>query len=133
LPAEGGAARKVTQDGGGAAQESADGQSLYFLKPDHTIWRMPVEGGAAQQVLAPPGVLRSFTLGPQGMYYVMRTEKGGCDVRYFDFASKSSRSLYSSDLSPAWGVSLAPDGRTLLFSLNDPATGSDLMLIENFR
>ncbi len=53
MPRAGGAAVPVTRDGGFDAQESADGQTLYFTQARATpgLWAMPVAGGSPKKVL----------------------------------------------------------------------------------
>lgn len=59
-----------------------------------------------------------------------RTERGL--LRFYDFDSKVTRTVYQTEL-PVWpGLSLAPNGRRILFTHRD-RSGSDLMLVENFR
>jgi serine/threonine protein kinase len=47
---EGGEAVQVTEKGGVNAQESLDGEILYY-KSDDTLWKLPVSGGEETQIL----------------------------------------------------------------------------------
>jgi Tol biopolymer transport system component len=51
-PVDGGAARQITQAGGFAPQESAEGHWLYYAKTKGGLFRTPVAGGVEESVLA---------------------------------------------------------------------------------
>ena len=56
----------------------------------------------------------------------------GSLLRFYDFASKTTRTVYRTEHPVGPGLTLAPDGRRILFTQQD-RRGSDLMLVENFR
>ena len=56
----------------------------------------------------------------------------GSLLRFYDFASKTTRTVYRTERPVGPGLTLAPDGRRILFTQQD-RRGSDLMLVENFR
>jgi hypothetical protein len=76
---------------------------------------------------------RNFVVVPGGIWYMTpssRTERGL--LRFYDVASKLTRTVYQTELQVGAGLTLAPDGRRILFTQED-RRGSDLMLVENFR
>ncbi len=130
MPSQGGNPVQITHSGGMAAQESADGKTLYFVKPviamgQGSLWRMPVTGGPEEKVL--DSLYRfNYALTEKGIYF---THNGA--VQLLDFATSAIRPVLATPR-PDAGLALSPDGRYLLFSKRD-AIGSDLMLVEQFR
>jgi Tol biopolymer transport system component/DNA-binding winged helix-turn-helix (wHTH) protein len=135
VSAGGGEAVQVTRNGGGPAFESPDGKSIYYTKGDVPtptgLWNMPVSGGEESQVL-PSVVWRAFFLVNDGIYFI---PESGADrkfsIQFLNIATGKVKTVAPIS-SPMEGLSVSPDGRSLLFSQNDEA-GSDLMLVENFR
>jgi Tol biopolymer transport system component/DNA-binding winged helix-turn-helix (wHTH) protein len=126
---------QVTKRGGGKSQESADGKTLYYLKGlahASSLWSVPLGGGEERQVLERVG-LQSFVQSPSGIYFLARTA-WATPGRIQFLNSATGRISTVVDLgNPAWvGLSLSPDGRTLVFSQVEREE-SDLMMVENWR
>jgi Tol biopolymer transport system component/DNA-binding winged helix-turn-helix (wHTH) protein len=139
MPAEGGAAAQVTKQGGFEGFESFDGKFLYYAKGRDVpgIWRIPVGGGEETPVLdhRRAGLWRSWAVAEQGIYFVTAETPGRPLLEYFSFASgrvtqiaKLERPIRQN----VRGISLSPDGRWILYTQMDQS-GSDIMLMENFR
>ena len=58
--------------------------------------------------------------------------QGRQPAAFYDFASKITRTVYPTEHPVGPGLTLAPDGRRILFTQQD-RRGRDLMLVENFR
>ena len=90
MPAEGGQAVQVTKQGGFAAFESRDGQSVYYAKSLSVkgLWRVPVDGGEEAPVLEFPkvGYWGYWALAEKGIYFV--NTHGGHALEFFDFATR---------------------------------------------
>ena len=134
VSAEGGKAVRVTRNGGETAFESSDGQSVYYIKGGYSggLWKMPVSGGEESKVL--PSVFnRAFSLVNDGIYFIPAP---GADrkssIQFLSFATAQVKTVAPTSALPFEGLSVSPDGRSLLFSQFDDAK-SDLMLVENFR
>jgi hypothetical protein len=84
-----------------------------------------VDGGEESQVL--PRVYGSFAPVRDGLYYY-----GEATLQYLDFSTGVSKAIIPVERRMGLALSLTPDERYLLFSRNDQS-GSDLMLVENFR
>jgi Tol biopolymer transport system component len=131
---EGGNAIPVTRNGGGTAFESPDGQSVYYLKGDFSggLWKMPVGGGEERQIL-PSVVSWAFSLVNEGIYFI---PEPGADwkpsILFLSFTTGKVKTVARMSGRPFEGLSVSPDGRSILFSQVDEA-GSDLMLVEHFR
>jgi Tol biopolymer transport system component/DNA-binding winged helix-turn-helix (wHTH) protein len=132
-PAEGGSAVQVTHNSGGAAFESVDGKYLYFAaaKRGSPLFRMPVAGGPEVEVA--PRILgwESFGVTAKGAYFLsdLRT------LRLFDAATGKTTTVAKADkysFDAVGGISVSPDDAYVIFA-DAEGTGSDLMLVENFR
>jgi Tol biopolymer transport system component len=134
VPAGGGKAVPVTRNGGGTAFESFDGKSVYYMKGDLAgpLRKMPVSGGEESQVL-PSVVNRAFSLVNDGIYFIPEPgtdEKSS--IQFLSFATGKVKTVAPISKPPAEGVSVSPDGRSILFTQVDQDS-SDLMLVENFH
>ena len=69
----------------------------------------------------------------EGIYFISKpNEKGVSHIRFKDFATGSVRTIAPIKGKPYWGLTVSPDRRTFLYAQSDES-GSDLMLVENFR
>ena len=93
---------------------------------------MPVSGGEESQVL-PSVATRAFSLVNDGIYFIAEPSADRKSfIQFLSFATGTVKTVAPLSGSSAEGLSVSPDGRSLLFSQLDEA-GSDLMLVENFR
>lgn len=134
---DGGREERITRDGGAIGFESPDGTMLIYVqrddRPAQPLLSVPLTGGPPQQVV-PCIHARWFFVGPQGVYYCHCGE-GEPTLRLLDPATNQDRlfaALTDPDFGDPRGLSVSPDGTTILYSKHIKA-GSDLMLIENFR
>lgn len=134
MPVEGGVARQITQNGGIVPIESFDGKTLYYLKDPSSkegIFALPFAGGVEKRVLSDPIVRFSFDVVADGIYYITPRDEKFCDIRFYKFADGRTQVVAEIERPVAFGLSVSPDRKTFLSSR--PVTGSDLMLIENYR
>ena len=69
----------------------------------------------------------------EGMYFLSKSdEKGVSYIRFKDLATGSIRTIAPLEGAPYYGLAVSPDRRTVLYTHFDES-GSDLMLVENFR
>ncbi len=139
MPAQGGNPLQVTRKGGIAAQESADGAFLYYSKASRTgrsLWRIPLvsgAGGGEEQILESIHESGAFAVVDRGVYFVQKSHPtGGASIQFLDFAGGKTRTIIASDRPIVTGLTVSPDGRTILYTQVD-REDSDLMLLENFR
>jgi dipeptidyl aminopeptidase/acylaminoacyl peptidase len=125
-----------TEDGS-VAEESPDRSWVYYSLQGAffptKLRRTRPAGGDVTDVIAESIAGRNFVVVPGGIWYMTpssRTERGL--LRFYDVASKLTRTVYQTELQVGAGLTLAPDGRRILFTQED-RRGSDLMLVENFR
>jgi Tol biopolymer transport system component len=128
--------RQVTHDSRAAhAVESPDGKTIYFSKPEaeRGLWKIPATGGKPARVL-PSLVLRTlFDAGREGIYY-MAMEPRQVVLRLRRFADGKDYELQrlEPDAIPAWGLSLSPDERSILYSQYG-VENAKVAIIEGFR
>jgi Tol biopolymer transport system component/predicted Ser/Thr protein kinase len=132
----GGEAVSVSRLRGNAPMESPDGKFLYYSKgwPDnYSIWRVPTSGGAeslAVDSLHPEGGWQAVN---NGIYFISRPDaKGVPHIEFKDLTRGEVRTIAPMKGPPWWGLAVSPDRHTVLYSQSDDS-GSDLMLVENFR
>ena len=136
MPAEGGAATLITEQGGFGLIEAPDGQHLYYAKHNaNGLWRKPTTSGGETLVLdhLDSRDWGSWTVHDAGVYYVKRGRT--TFLAFLDFATGRTDTLFIPAkgiprMDPAFAVS--PDGRWLLFGQPDQSE-SDLMLVEAFQ
>jgi serine/threonine protein kinase len=141
--AAGGEAFQVTHNGGATAFESPDGKSIYYtkyyIKADDldatsttNLWKVPVNGGSENQVL-PSVSYRDFCIVNDGIYFIPgRRPDGKSSIQFLNFATGKVKVVAPMSGPPSEGLSVSPDGRSLLFTQQDEV-GRDLMLVESFQ
>ena len=139
MPAEGGQAVQVTRKGGFAAFESADAKTIFYAKGRTApgIWKTAVTGGEEIPVVEslPGGYWGYWALVNEGIYFVDPKAEAGPTLQFLSFATGRKTRLAVFDKEPlqyASGIAVSPDGRWLLYTQMDQS-GSDLMLVDNFR
>jgi serine/threonine protein kinase/Tol biopolymer transport system component len=136
-PASGGDAVLLSKDiDGYNPQESFDGKTIYFAsRPDKSILKRVPQPGQPDTQLEFDGFprLRNCTLwvlSRGGIYFV--SDGAPRSLRYFDFATKTIRTIFEVDTDFGPGLSSSPDGRWILYTQASDATG-DIMLVEHFH
>jgi Tol biopolymer transport system component/DNA-binding winged helix-turn-helix (wHTH) protein len=137
-PASGGDATLLAKDiNGRNPQESFDGKAVYFASEGPaatTLKKLALRGqpGTESDVDASLRVHGSqyWLLSPGGIYFV--PVKGWNSLRYFDFASRRTRTIFEGGDDLSSGLSVSPDGRWMLYSQVREATG-DIMLVDHFH
>ncbi len=126
----GGTPIQVSKTGGTNPLVSDDGESLYYSNGGK-IMKSALDGSGETNVVTdinPDGV---FAIAHDGIYYP--AGRPSLDLRFFNFATKVSSSVCKRSAPGGSGITVSPDGHWLLYTQQDGARGSDLMLIENFR
>jgi Tol biopolymer transport system component len=135
MPAKGGEASQVTQQGGYAAFESRDGNYVYYAKGLDVpgLWRVPVKGGEEALVLnrLGAGAWHLWAVVDQGIYFAEPEAKSRGVIEFFSFATRRVTRVALMERPPGIGLAISPDGRWLLYTQADSAE-ADIMLVENF-
>ena len=132
--ADGSNVRAITSErgrGNSAPLESSDAQFVYFRKFD-SVWRIPANGGAAEEVVKPMAV-SAMQLAPKGFYY-REYGRGSqtATVMYYDFAAKKSEPVAREPEANMDLFCVSPDGKTILYPRVDRGD-TNLVLVTNFR
>lgn len=129
IPAGGGEAHQITFRGGFIGFESPEDSSFYFIKEtENGIWqkkgsseRIVFEGVAATEA-------NNWRLYKNKIYFAKRFNEIWC----YDILSKTSSKILTLDAGTCGlinGVSISPDGKSILFS-HDERIESDLRILE---
>jgi Tol biopolymer transport system component len=137
--ADGGEATPVPQIPGREAVESPDGKFFYYVKAygeenDSCLWRVPTDGGEETPVVDSLHPLGSqLVVMEDGIYFISKPdEKGVSYIRFKDLAKGEVRTIAPIRGQVYYGFTVSPDRRSFLYTQADDS-GSDLMLVENFR
>jgi Tol biopolymer transport system component len=133
VPFAGGQPEQVTTRGGYTAYESADGETLFYTKAGSgALFSRRLSGGEERQVL-PYIYNKSFVPVADGIYYIgRRSDAGYYSLDFFQFSSAVSRLVVKIEGGVSSGLSVSPDGKTILFT-KSVSVAADLMMIENFQ
>jgi Tol biopolymer transport system component/tRNA A-37 threonylcarbamoyl transferase component Bud32 len=133
MPFAGGAAERVTTEGGLVAYVSVDGASLFYTKADPSpLFARPLAAGAERQLLEWV-TSRAFFPVDDGIYYIgRRNSQKQYPLQFYRFSTQTSELLTNIDGAVNIGLSVSPDRKEILFT-KAVASGTDLMMIENFR
>jgi Tol biopolymer transport system component/predicted Ser/Thr protein kinase len=134
MPSGGGEAARVTQKGGAMALESPDGKSVYYMKTEgpSSLWKVPVGGGEETEVLASVAG-RSFAVVDKGIYFIsLPSSSSDHLIQFLNLANGKINRVAATRESPPYGLTVSPDEQSFLYSEFD-SSGSDLMLVENFK
>lgn len=134
----GGPPIKLTTNGGISPVESSDGRYLYYSKYEKGgVWRFSLQPGEPVQETAiipdlPGPGWPDWALASDGIYY-LKTDKFPEEwIRFYEFASGKTFPLWRVERDTGWGLSLAHDGRSLVYIQNEFAE-SNIMLVKNFH
>ena len=118
--------------------ESPDGKWFYFASgANGSVWRMPVGGGSEETEEDAEQVLESTHRGAyevveDGVYFIPASKEDDLSLQFLRFATGAVEPIHDFERQPTSRFSVAPDGRSILFSQVEPME-ADLMLVENFR
>jgi Tol biopolymer transport system component len=133
IPAAGGGATRMTKTTGVVALESVDGKLLFFSKVSEPgLWSVPVEGGTESQVLPSLYGVDNFAITKEGIYFVRRAQDSEAVISFRNFSSRIIEDLATVKLPVGRGLTVSPDGKSILYTQFDRAD-SDLFLVDNFK
>lgn len=138
VPDRGGPAVQITRSGGASPLASHDGSLLYFVRREGSrsfLWSMTLNGGVEERIGEVPFGRVSFAAHRRGLYQIMgATQEAKPVVFRYDPVTRRNRQIIELPGRQSWiasGLSVSPDGQTLLFAGYNIET--DLMLVENFH
>jgi Tol biopolymer transport system component/DNA-binding winged helix-turn-helix (wHTH) protein len=135
IAANGGMPIQVTQHGGHAALESADGRVLYYSKnsdPEPEIWRLNFETGEEKLLtLVHPESWASWQAVKGGILFVGPSLGHQAVLSFFDSTKDRTSSISILERTPFW-LGATPDGKLVAFD-QPGREQAQTMLVENFR
>ena len=134
LPLEGGPPVQITHDGGFESYESPDSKFLYYTKVrEPGIWRMALADGKETPVAGLETFTgRSWEGSAKGIYFV---SSKSTTLRFLNFSTQQITRIRELPTVPAntyRGLSVNPDGRTMLYLQLDPGR-TNVMVVSNFH
>lgn len=135
---------QLTDDGGYEAVEAPDGQSIYYNKYGFYtmgLFQRSLGGNLEEKVLDLPQLesVGDWLVTSEGIYFIYRYDAkarpaSACSINYYDFATRRTRVVAPLPHDPTSnpGLSLSPDGKWLIYSIDDHRS-LDVMLVENFH
>ena len=76
---------------------------------------------------------RNWVVTQGGVWFLTPNTRPESLLQFYDFATKSTRTVYRTARPVYAGLTLSPDHRRVLFTQLDGEIGSDILLGENFR
>ncbi|HMB89828.1 MAG TPA: winged helix-turn-helix domain-containing protein [Rhodothermales bacterium] len=126
----------LTHHGGYASQAAADGNTVFFTKPDTTgIWGLALATGAEK--LVADGDRQNWAVTNGGLFFTTQaTLSSPLQIHRLDLDTGHTdevTTMPADQVSPysRWGLTVSPDERWILYGLNDKAE-SDILLLERF-
>src|SRR5206468_3207621 len=97
------------------------------------LWKMPVEGGQASKVLDGLSAYINLAIVDSGVYFIpMLNAPGPTSIQFLSFATNKISNIATLERPLGVGLAVSPDGKWILYSEVEQS-GSELMLVENFR
>lgn len=130
---------QITQNGGSRSMESPDGRYLYYTRGTvEGLWRLSLTGSRVEEPVLPhfpSSMWASWAVGEDGLYYVVRdaaqqSSKSSASVELYHADSGKSEILGHIGGGLAAGLSVSPDGKTILYCQYDQS-GSEILLLEH--
>jgi Tol biopolymer transport system component/DNA-binding winged helix-turn-helix (wHTH) protein len=135
-PATGGDSVRLSPDPNAYAPvESFDGSAVYFVTPQwkSTLKQIKPALDGVESALEGMPVIRGsglWTPAPGGIYFVPDDARDSLD--YFDLTTRKVKQIAKLDKEFGSGLSLSPDGKTIIFS-NTGDTTNEIMLLDHFH
>jgi hypothetical protein len=93
---------------------------------------VPTDGGEETQVLESVDQ-RAFAIVHEGIYFIpSQNASKESSIQFFSFADGRIKPIATIEKSAGGSLAVSPDSRWILFTQADQS-GSDLILVENFR
>jgi len=76
---------------------------------------------------------RNWVVTQTGVWFLTPNTRPESLLQFYDFATRSTRTVYRTARQVYAGLAVSPDDRRVLFTELDGESGADIMLGENFR
>ena len=117
------------------ALESPDGEFLYYVAGSERtpMFRRSLKTGVEEVFAATISNAANFAVTKTGVYFIgPEGPDGKAAIQFAKHSGSHVATITLSDKAPAWGMSVGPDERWLLFTQYDRME-QDLVLVENFH
>jgi Tol biopolymer transport system component/DNA-binding winged helix-turn-helix (wHTH) protein len=135
IPSIGGSPVRVTTQRGVHGIESVDGRFLFYSKfGECGIWKKSLDTGEESSLPIHACDWFTWDVTRDGIYFLNEDFPPNGRIEFFDFAHGQTTPILSLD-KPAslfGGVAVSPDGKSLIFGLNE-LDESYIMVMKNFR
>jgi hypothetical protein len=135
MPSNGESPVRVTTNGGVYATESEDGRVLYYAKFSGCgLWKRTLETGEESPLPVNVCNWYEWALARGGIYFLNPDLPPTGRIEFFDFAHGQTTPVYALDKPPSMfgGLTISPDGRSLLFGQNE-LNESSIMVMKSFH
>src|SRR5262249_52522250 len=132
-PANGGEAIQVTRDGGAGPLETTDGKFLLYTKAllNSNLWRLPLSAVTVIRVLGIVVLFNNLVFLRNTIYF-HPLQGDTSSIRFLSLDTNTTSTIATFQKPLGEGLAASPDGKWLLYTQIDQS-GSELMLVENFR
>ncbi len=104
-----------------------------FIAGNRSLWTAPVEGGESRQVLESLAGDHAYEVTDDGIYFIPGSDPTrGYSLRFLELATGKIRTIAELGKLTCANLAISPDRRWALYTQADQS-GSDLVLVENFR
>lgn len=133
----GGGPRRLTESVGASyPTESPDGKYVYYaVWVRRSIWRVPANGGTAEEVAESEQSPSCIQPVGGGVYYMGWQRRRRASIWFYDFATQKSSEVLAfkdGEVSRDATFDVSPDGKGILYPKID-RTQTGIVLVENFR
>jgi Tol biopolymer transport system component len=129
---DGSAPEQITRDGGFAAEDSFDGETLYYTKSraaDTGLWRMSLKTREETKI-APVVQDRTFAVTSNGIYFGSpETDLLKTSISFLPYAGGGPVPVAVLPMAIGFGLTVRPDGKEMMFGLSG-VRQSELMLVD---
>jgi Tol biopolymer transport system component len=133
MPASGGAATRLTKNGGAIALESPDGKHVFYTKTtERGLWSLSLASGEESKVASDTVGFQCFAVGKRGVYFERSGGSSRFVISYMSFSDRIARDVTTIAAPVGDGLTVSPDERSIVYSQIDHS-GNDLFLVENFN
>src|SRR5262249_35831471 len=106
---------------------------LYYTQAlfNSNLWRLPLSGGTAIRILDDIVWFNNLAILDKGIYF-HPLQGNTSSIRFLSFDTNTTSTIATFQKPLGEGLAASPDGKWLLYTQIDQS-GSELMLVENFR
>lgn len=112
-----GDAVQITRNGAQVFRASPDGRFIYYARGAQPagLYRVAVDGGEEELLVESVSTNANFSPAHEGVYFIPPAgEDGRSSIEFLDLRTGKRRTIAPVDRLPLWGLTVSPDGRSIL-------------------